>query len=81
MIGGEFRIPKTREPATEYVAALEQLAFQKGLLLLSCGVSTIRFAPPLIIGHHEVDVCLRVLEQCLIELDGRFDVAPARAAR
>lgn len=81
MIGAEFRIPKTREPATEYVAALEQLAFQKGLLLLSCGVSTIRFAPPLIIGHHEVDVCLRVLEQCLIELDGRFDVAPARAAR
>jgi 4-aminobutyrate aminotransferase len=77
MIGVEFLIPRTREPAAEYVAALEQLAFQKGLLLLSCGASTIRFAPPLIIGHHEVDVGLRVLEECLIELDRRFDVAPA----
>jgi len=77
MIGAEFLLPTTRAPATEYVAALEQLAFQKGLLLLACGASTIRFAPPLVVGRHEVDVCLRILEECLMELDGRFDVAPA----
>ncbi|HEX4457550.1 MAG TPA: acetyl ornithine aminotransferase family protein [Polyangia bacterium] len=72
MIGAEFLDPKTREPATEYVGALEQLAFQHGLLLLSCGKSVIRFAPPLIIGHHEVDVGLAVLDRCLTELDQRF---------
>lgn len=76
MIGAEFLHPKTLAPASEYVAALEQLAFQKGLLLLSCGVSTIRFAPPLVIGRHEVDVGLRILEECLVELDDRFGVAP-----
>ena len=72
MNGAEFLVPKTHAPATEYVGALEQLAFQKGLLLISCGASTIRFAPPLIVGRHEVDVGLRVLEECLVELDGRF---------
>jgi len=77
MIGAEFLDPKTRAPASEYVGALEQLAFQKGLLLLSCGVSTIRFAPPLIIGAHEVDVGMRIFEECLTELDARFGVAPS----
>src|SRR5690606_7257387 len=50
MIGAEFLVPKgdgKGQPAAEYVGELEQLAFTKGLLLLSCGVSTIRFAPPL----------------------------------
>src|SRR5690606_35938008 len=49
MIGAEFLVPGTGEPAAEYVAELEQLAFRRGLLLLSCGVSTIRFAPPLVL--------------------------------
>ncbi len=76
MIGAEFLHPATRAPASEYVAALEQLAFQKGLLLLlSCGQSVIRFAPPLIIGNHEVDVGLRVLGECLTQLDAQFGTA------
>jgi 4-aminobutyrate aminotransferase len=79
MIGAEFRYPKTGAPATDYVAALEQLAFRKGLLLLACGVSTIRFAPPLIIGTGEIDVGLGILGECLLELDAAFDVAPPRA--
>ncbi|NBD14286.1 MULTISPECIES: acetyl ornithine aminotransferase family protein [Corallococcus] len=71
MVGAEFVHPNTREPASAYVADLEQLAFQKGLLLLSCGKSTIRFAPPLVVGRHEVDVMLGVLGACLQELDVR----------
>lgn len=77
MIGAEFLDPTTHAPATQYVSALEQLAFQKGLLLLSCGLSTIRFAPPLVVGRDEVDIGLRILEECLVELDGRFDLTPA----
>jgi len=30
----------------------------------------------LIIGGHEVDVGMRILEECLIELDDRFGIAP-----
>lgn len=71
MVGAEFVQPNTREPASAYVADLEQLAFQRGLLLLSCGKSTIRFAPPLVVGRHEVDVMLGVLGACLQELDVR----------
>jgi len=67
MIGAEF-IQKDVTPATEYVGKLEQLAFRKGLLLLSCGKSTIRFAPPLIITEADIKVGLEILDQCLTEL-------------
>jgi len=71
MIGVEF-LNADGTPAAEYVGALEQLAFRKGLLLLSCGKSTVRIAPPLIIGRHEVDVGLGILDTCLTELDAQF---------
>jgi 4-aminobutyrate aminotransferase len=68
MIGAEFIDPATHQPAAELVGKLEQLAFRKGLLLLSCGKSTIRFAPPLIVTEHEIDICLQLLDECLTEL-------------
>ncbi len=67
MIGVEFTL-KDGTPAQDYVGKLEQLAFRKGLLLLSCGKSTIRFAPPLVITEGEVKVGLEILDQCLTEL-------------
>jgi 4-aminobutyrate aminotransferase len=79
MIGAEYLDPATGKPAAEYVGALEQLAFRKGLLLLSCGQSTIRFAPPLVITNHEVDVGLKILDECMTELDAKFGYAGARA--
>jgi len=77
MIGAEFVDPKTKEPLGQYVGDLEQLAFSKGLLLLSCGKSTIRFAPPLILTEEEVDTGLKVLAECLVELDARHGVGKA----
>ena len=68
MIGAEFVDPKTNAPAAALVGDLEQLAFREGLLLLSCGQSTIRFAPPLIITSHEVKVGLEILDKCLTQL-------------
>lgn len=67
MIGCEF-VLKDGSPAADYVGKLEQLAFRKGLLLLSCGKSTIRFAPPLVITEAEIKVGLEILDQCLTEL-------------
>ncbi|PZR14933.1 MAG: acetyl ornithine aminotransferase family protein [Archangium gephyra] len=72
MIGAEFLVPGTCTPAAEYVGALEQLAFRKGLLLLSCGRSTIRFAPPLVISREEIATGLEVLDACLTELDAHY---------
>jgi 4-aminobutyrate aminotransferase len=71
MIGAEFLVPGTRMPAAKMVEELEQLAFQKGLLILSCGTSTIRFAPPLVIGEHECDVAIEILDACLTELEAK----------
>lgn len=68
MVGAEFVEPETRRPKREFVARLLQLAFSKGLLLLSCGQSVIRFAPPLIISKPEIDVGLEILDECLKEL-------------
>jgi 4-aminobutyrate aminotransferase len=71
MIGVEFvKDRKTKEPDTDLVAKLEQLAFRKGLLLLSCGKAVIRVAPPLVLNAHDVDAGLAILDQCLAELGG-----------
>ena len=44
---------------------LEQRLFQKGLLVLQCGESVLRMAPPLVIDEVDVDTALRILDQCL----------------
>jgi len=68
-IGVEFvKDRATKEPATDFVGRLEQLAFAKGLLLLGCGKSTIRVAPPLVLNEYDVDKGLAILDECLAEL-------------
>ncbi len=69
-IGVEFVTDRaTKEPAAEFVGKLEQLAFSKGLLLLGCGKSVIRIAPPLVLAEYDVDKGLEILEACLTELE------------
>ncbi len=68
MIGVEFVDPKTNAPAGALMEKLEQLSFKKGLLLLGCGASTIRLAPPLVVTEHEIDVMVKIMEECIIEL-------------
>ncbi len=71
MIGVEFvKDRRTKEPAEELTHELEQRAFKKGLLLLSCGRSVIRVAPPLVLTEHDVDAGLAILDECLTELKG-----------
>jgi len=42
-------------------------AYQHGMLLLPCGVSTIRFMPPLLITTGDVDEAMEILEASLVE--------------
>jgi 4-aminobutyrate aminotransferase len=42
-------------------------AFHNGLLLLSCGASTVRFMPPLLVTKADVDEAVTLLEASLVE--------------
>jgi 4-aminobutyrate aminotransferase len=42
-----------------------QECFQKGLLLLSCGESTLRFCPPLIVRKEEVDTAVAIFDAAI----------------
>ena len=69
MIGVEFvKDPSSKEPDPELVHELELAAFKKGLLLLSCGKSTIRVAPPLVMNEYDVDAGLAILDETLTQL-------------
>jgi 4-aminobutyrate aminotransferase len=67
MIGVELVEDKhTRQPAGALRDRIVDLAFERGLLLLGCGESSIRLCPPLIIAQEEMDVALDILEECII---------------
>ena len=40
-------------------------AFKRGLLLLTCGTSTMRFCPPLVLTEAQVDEGLTIFEAAL----------------
>jgi 4-aminobutyrate aminotransferase len=66
MIGVEFvKDRKSKAPAEELTNRLVELAFERGLLLLPCGKSVIRIAPPLCITRAEVDEGLTIFEEAL----------------
>jgi 4-aminobutyrate aminotransferase len=68
MIGVEFvKDRETREPYPELIDRVTDRAFRKGLLLLGCGKSTFRLAPPLILDEYDVDTGLAILDECLNE--------------
>jgi len=68
MIGMELITdPATRAPARALCEAVLTRAFHQGLLLLSCGLSTVRFIPPLMINRAHVDEAMQLLEAALTE--------------
>lgn len=72
MVGIELVLNReTRRPAVKERDEMIRRAFQKGLLLLGCGESGIRFCPPLTVTKKEVDVAVEILEKCFISLPSR----------
>jgi 4-aminobutyrate aminotransferase len=70
MIGIELVKDKdTREPAGELRDAVVHACFEKGLLALGCGMSTVRFMPALCITADVVDRGLDIFEQALTEAE------------
>lgn len=68
MVGIELvRDREAKTPAPRERDGLIERAFQKGLLLLGCGESGIRFSPALSVTRREVDTALEILLKCFEE--------------
>jgi 4-aminobutyrate aminotransferase len=68
MVGVEIvKDKKTKEYAPEERDQIIELAFERGILFLGCGPSTIRIAPPLVVSQDEADVAIDVLEECIAQ--------------
>ena len=81
MIGIELVKDKTtREPASALRNRIETLAFERGLLVLGCGETTLRLCPPLIVNQHEATVALDILEEALTLIEKEHTQATALEA-
>ncbi len=64
MIGVEIvKDQATREYGASERDRIVEAAFERGVLFLGCGPSTVRIAPPLIVTKDEADVAMDVLEE------------------
>jgi len=70
MIGIEIvKSQLTREPAPALRDRIVSLAFEQGLLLLGCGETSIRLAPPLIVNQYEAVIGLDIFEKCVAQVE------------
>jgi 4-aminobutyrate aminotransferase len=70
MIGVELvRDRATKVPASTERDEIVQACFRRGLLLLGCGVSTLRLCPPLVVTNEQCDVAVGILDEVLRKFD------------
>jgi 4-aminobutyrate aminotransferase len=70
MIGIEIvKDQQSREPAGAWRDRIVDLAFERGLLILGCGETAIRLAPPLVVNQHEVCIALDILEEAVAQVE------------
>ena len=68
MIGAELITDRaSRKPAAALCQRVLTRAFHNGLILLSCGTSTVRFIPPLMVSREHVDEAVGLLKIALRE--------------
>lgn len=66
MLGVEFiEDPKTKKPAEAFRDIVIHKAFERGLLILGCGKSSIRIAPPLSVIKGEIDAALEIFDEAI----------------
>jgi 4-aminobutyrate aminotransferase len=66
MIGVEIvKDKKTKEYGATERDRIVELAFERGILFLGCGPSTIRIAPALIVSKDEADIAMDALEESI----------------
>lgn len=66
MLGVEFVTDKeTLKADAELRDRIEMACFERGLITLGCGTSTIRWSPPLILSKENVDVALEIFDSAI----------------
>ena len=73
--------PGTAGPNPTLREQVIQAAFRRGLLLLGCGESALRFCPPLCVTAAQVDTALRVLDEVIGSLRSPAGAAAPIASR
>jgi 4-aminobutyrate aminotransferase len=75
MIGIEFVLDReSKDPAIELRDEIVNLAFERGLLTLGCGQSTIRFSPPLSTTISEVNDALVIFEEAITLTEKKYNL-------
>jgi 4-aminobutyrate aminotransferase len=70
MVGVELvKDKESKEPAKDETGEIMMRCFKKGAAIVNCGVSTIRWMPPLIITKELIDSALEIFEECLGEVE------------
>ncbi|MEN6522753.1 MAG: aminotransferase class III-fold pyridoxal phosphate-dependent enzyme, partial [Anaerolineaceae bacterium] len=69
MIGLEFiKNDRNKTPAAKLRDQIVDMAFENGLLLLGCGKSVIRIAPPLCITKSQIDEGIQIMDEVMTTL-------------
>lgn len=61
---------RTKEAASAERDTILQDCFKRGLVLLGCGESSIRFCPALVVTREECETAVQILEAAVLELEG-----------
>lgn len=70
MVGVEIVKDRERKEKTPQERnQIIQESFRKGLLLLGCGESSIRFSPPLVVTKEEIEVACQIFDEVLTALE------------
>ena len=69
MIGIEFDTP-------EHAEEVQWAAFQRGLLVLECGVSSVRMSPALTVSQAEMQTALRLFAESVAAVAGESAERP-----
>jgi 4-aminobutyrate aminotransferase len=68
MLGVEFVTDKqSLTPDAELRDRIEMACYKKGLIILGCGSSSIRWSPPLILAKEHVDVALEIFDEAIAD--------------
>jgi 4-aminobutyrate aminotransferase len=71
MLGFELvKDQQSRERAPEVRNRIEELAFERGVLVLGAGQNSIRLSPPLVLSRDQADFALDTLEECIAQVCG-----------
>jgi len=62
---------RTKEPAVKFRDHVLEETYRRGLILLPCGTSTLRYIPPLIVRREEIDEAIEILDAAIVAARSR----------